>query len=210
MAGLFFCIASAEGAGLLFCPAAIRPHASVYSGFLYHPCSYTDHAAKQRTGLYRGFSDDCTRSTARKYQTNTSGYNAVCATLERITAPQHLQRIPDTRRNAGRYTGQHSRPIIIRYIRAYPCYGSMPDSAAYYRPYKPGGGQRLHLYRVSPAASQYLPRPAACDLAPGKPGALHPAGQSSSRGSSAAARNHWRLPPYLFSGFRPIANRGQQ
>lgn len=23
-----------------------------------------------------------------------------------------------------------------------------------------------------------------------------------------AARNHWRLSPYLFSGFRPIANRG--
>ena len=25
-----------------------------------------------------------------------------------------------------------------------------------------------------------------------------------------AARNHWRLSPHLFSGFRPIANRGQQ
>lgn len=152
--------------------------------FLYHPRHKTAHRALQV--LFLQF----VPLSRRRYQTDASGYNIVCDTLERITAPQHLQRIPDTRRNAGRYTGQHSRPIIIRYIRAYPCYGSMPDSAAYYRPYKPGGGQRLHLYRVSPAASQYLPRPAACDLAPGKPGALHPAGQSSSRGSSAAARNH--------------------
>nr|DAE57029.1 MAG TPA: hypothetical protein [Caudoviricetes sp.] len=33
MAGLFFCLASVEGAGLLFCPAAIRTHTSVYSAF---------------------------------------------------------------------------------------------------------------------------------------------------------------------------------
>ena len=33
MAGLFFCFASADGAGLLFCPAEIQPHTSVYSEF---------------------------------------------------------------------------------------------------------------------------------------------------------------------------------
>lgn len=33
MAGLFFCLASAEGAGLLFCPDAIQPHTSVYGAF---------------------------------------------------------------------------------------------------------------------------------------------------------------------------------
>lgn len=33
MAGLFFCLASAEGAGLLFCPAAIQPNTSVYGAF---------------------------------------------------------------------------------------------------------------------------------------------------------------------------------
>jgi hypothetical protein len=32
----------------------------------------------------------------RKYQTETSGYNTACATLEHITAPQHIQRILDT------------------------------------------------------------------------------------------------------------------
>ena len=35
------------------------------------------------------------------------------------------------------------------------------------------------------------------------------------RGSPAirarrAARNHWRLPPLIFSGFRPITNKGEQ
>lgn len=35
MAGLFFFLASAEDAGLLFCPAAMQPNTSVYSGF-YH------------------------------------------------------------------------------------------------------------------------------------------------------------------------------
>lgn len=39
--GVFFCLASAEGAGLLFCLVAIQPRTSVYSGFyaineLYH------------------------------------------------------------------------------------------------------------------------------------------------------------------------------
>jgi hypothetical protein len=43
-----------------------------------------------------GFSSYLTNFTARKYQTDTSGYNTACAALERITALQHLQHIPDT------------------------------------------------------------------------------------------------------------------
>ena len=39
-------------------------------------------------------------------------------------------------------------------------------------------GQRLHLHMVSPAA---------CSLAPGQSGILHPAGQSSSRGAADGA-----------------------
>lgn len=65
LAGLFFCLASAEGAGLLFCPAAIQPNTSVYSVFCaVNAESYTANTAKQRTGLYSGVSCDCTRSTA--------------------------------------------------------------------------------------------------------------------------------------------------
>ena len=57
----------------------------------------------------------------RKYQTDASGYNTACATLERITAPQRLQHIPDTTATPGRCTGRHSRPIIIRYIKGQRC-----------------------------------------------------------------------------------------
>lgn len=42
-------------------------------------------------------------------------------------------------RHAGRCTGQRSRPIIIRYTRARPCYESTPDGAADCRPCQPGG-----------------------------------------------------------------------
>ena len=65
LAGLFFCLASAEDAGLLFCPAAIQPHISVYSAFCVVNAVYTVHTTKQRAGLYRGVSCNCTHSTAR-------------------------------------------------------------------------------------------------------------------------------------------------
>lgn len=63
MAGLFFCLASAEGARLLFCPATMQPHKRLHC-VLCRLCSYTTNAAKQCTGLCRGFSCDCTSSTA--------------------------------------------------------------------------------------------------------------------------------------------------
>ncbi len=136
MAGLFFCLASAEGAGLLFCSATIQTRTSVYSAFcvvhavLYSPRRKTAHRALQCLFLlfatfYR-----------RRYQTDTSGYNAACATLERTHAPGRPAPIPDTTAAPGRYTAQHKPPIIIRYIRVQgrACYGSMPDSPAYRRP----------------------------------------------------------------------------
>ena len=56
-----------------------------------------------------------------QYQTGKRGYNTACTALEHITAPQHLQRVPDTRYHTERCTGQRSRPIIIRYIRVQRC-----------------------------------------------------------------------------------------
>lgn len=64
MTGLFFCLASAEGAGLLFCPAAMQQNTSVYSGFCPVHASYTANTAKQRTGLYRRFSCGLSHFTA--------------------------------------------------------------------------------------------------------------------------------------------------
>ena len=91
-------------------------------------------------------------------------------------------------------TGQHSCPIIIMYIRVQgcaTCYSSMPDSAAYRRPCQPCG--------VS-----MLPTPSGLQS-----GTLHPVEHSSSRRHGGRRGTIGGLPPLLFSGFRPIANRGQ-
>lgn len=147
MAGLFFCLASAEGAGLLFCPATIQPHTSVYSAFCAIHAVYTAHAVKQRTGFYRRIPCYLPCFAVAVWRCIRL-YRTVYTTLERITAPQHLQRVPDTTATPGRCTAQHSRPIIIRYIRGAavcPCYGSVPDSVAYHRPCQPGG---VSSYRV--------------------------------------------------------------
>lgn len=64
VAWLFFCLASAEGAGLLFCPAAMHPYTSVYSAFCSVRAVYTANTAKRLTGLYSGFLCDLSHSTA--------------------------------------------------------------------------------------------------------------------------------------------------
>lgn len=182
-AGLFFCLASAEVAGLLFCSAAMQPYTSVYSAFcvvhavLYHPLHKTMHKALQV--LFLRFAPFC----LRKYQTGASGYNTACTTLECTHVPGRPA--PDTRyhRHAGRCTGQRSRPIIIMYIRAHGCSRSQTMPAR--------------------RRSRCFPRPAACDLAPvssqsAPAGTIHPAGQSSNRG---AARNHQRRSRFPFRAF---------
>lgn len=229
MAGLFFCLASAEGAGLLFLPGGISAtHKRLQRPFC-RPCNlYRQRYKAAHKALqvrFRQF-DPFHRI---QYQTGKSRYNTACAALEHITAPQHLQRIPDTRYHAGRCTGQRSRPIIIRYIRAHRCpllwiharqcsiSQTMParrgqlllcvDHWQVLHPAHLLRGQRLHLYRVGPAA---------CSLAPVSSQAHRDSLTPSTRRGSPvaetrrAARNHWRLAPHLFSGFRPIANRGQQ
>lgn len=86
---------------------------------------------------------------------------------------QHLQHIPDTTATPGHCAGQHRQPIIIMYIRAHRCpllwiharqcsiSQTMParrgqlllcvDRWQVLHPAHLLRGQRLHLYRVSPA-----------------------------------------------------------
>lgn len=146
MAGFFFCLASAEGVGLLFCPFAIQPHTSVYSVFCVAHATYTTHAAKQRAKLYRRFSCDCNSSAATDTRPTQA---AILPPVQRWSVSQRRSTSAGTRyqRHAGRCTGQHSRPIIIRYIRVQgcACYGSMPDSAIYRRPCQPGGVSSCRL-----------------------------------------------------------------
>lgn len=166
-------------------------------------CSYTDHAAKQCTGLYSGFSCDCTRSTA--YNTRPT-QAAIIPPATRWSTPQRRStsstyQIPAPRRTLYRPA---EPPIIIRYIKSAPLLWiharrcNIPQTI----PARRGQllppvdrwqmlhlahllrGQCLHLHKVSPAASRYFPSPTACNLAPGQRSGhtLHPVGQSSGRG----------------------------
>lgn len=122
-------------------------------------------------------------------------------------------RSTDTRyqRRAGRCTAQHNRPIQPPYynkvykgaaahrllwIHARRC--SISQTMPARRGLDASHARRLKIWHRSAVRAHRV------SLAPsirqGSPAA----------GARRAARNHWRLPPYLFSGCRPIANRGQQ
>lgn len=238
LAGLFFCLAPAEGAGLLFFPAAIQPNTSVYRAFCAVHATIP-HTAQNVAQGFTGSFPAIYPFNRQQYQTGTGGYNTSSATPERITAPKRPAPIPDTRRRAGRCTDQHSRHTIIRYIRMQwraACYGSMPDGAARRRPFQPGGAAPTVC---APLASAAPSEPADGSSPPpvqGQPGggfdasrarrlaiwhrpavrahrvSLSPSTRRCIQSARVrrAARNHWRLSPQPFSGFRPIANRGQQ
>ena len=135
MAGLFFCLASAEGAGLLFCPDAIQTHASIYGVFcaihakLYRPRRKTAHRALQWRFLRL-----CPLNRPL-YRTGTSSYNNTgCDTLERAHAPGRPAPIPNT--SATPYAVQVS-------TAAY--YNNVYKGAAHRKSCQPGG---VSSYRV--------------------------------------------------------------
>ena len=107
--------------GFYFAQTQYSPIQAVYGAFYAVNAVYTANATKQHTGLCSGFS-----------------YYLPCfaAAVWRVHPA-----IPHRLRHAGRCAAQHSRPIIIMYIRVRgaPCYGSMPDGATHRRPCKPGG-----------------------------------------------------------------------
>lgn len=153
LAGLFFCLASAEGAGLLFLPGG---NAALYrrlQRLLFCPYNYTAHAGAHHSAA--------TPPAYTRYQ-----------------------------RHAGRCTGRHSRPLIIKYIRvqqisdhASPA-GSAPTvygSLASATPAHLLRGQRLHLSTWQGPAVSSQPGHGSI-LAPS-----HPAEQSSSRGTADGA-----------------------
>ena len=138
-------------------------------------------------------------------------------------------RIPTPRRTPHRSAEPPYYNNVYKGAGVRPCYESMPDGAAYHRPCQPGGvdrwqvlhpahllrGQCLHLYSVNPATVSTLLTPGGLRSNAGPAVRAHRLAPSTRRGSPAAgtrraARNHWRLSPQLFSGFRPIANKGQQ
>lgn len=150
---------------------------------LYRPCHKTAHRALQ--ALFLLFVMFCRRCVA-----GTSGY---IASLAPSWSVSHA-------------TG---RPIIIRYIRVQGCAPVMD-------PCQPVQHIAGH---ASPAGSSrrsfdasYVRRLAVWHRSAARAHRLAPSTRrgSPAAGARRAARNHWRLAPHLFSGFRPIANRSQQ
>lgn len=101
MAGLFFCLAPAEGAGLLFLSCYNTAKYKRLQCALCCQCSYTAHNAKRHTGLYRGV--PC--YFAAFYRCCVAGASCYAVQL------------------APRWTLHSSAqpPIIIRYIRVQGC-----------------------------------------------------------------------------------------
>lgn len=121
------------------------------------PCNYTANATKQRTGLYSGFSCDCSRSTVYYTRPTKAAIIPPVPRWRAYTRPDALNRyqIPPPRRTL-------YRPAQAAYYnKVYKRGQHIADHAS------PAAGHRLHLYRVSPAGSRCFPRPAACSLAPG-------------------------------------------
>lgn len=166
----------------MFCPAAIQPHTSVYNGLYSVRAVYTAHAIKQCTRLYRRFSGylpcfaavvwrvhpstlHCLRHAGAYHSAATppahTRYQTPRRTLYRSTQPPYYNNVI--------YKGVAVRPLSR--IHARQCSrsqtipsrrGQLLSSADRWQVLHPAHllrGQRLHLYRVGPAA---------CNLAPGQ------------------------------------------
>ena len=168
MAGRFFCLASAEGAGLLFLPCYNTAAYKRLQRVLCRPCQFAANATKQRTGLYRRFSCDLPHSTAadtRPTQTD-------------ITPPATRWSISQHRSTSSTYQIPEPRRTLYR-----------PAQTAYYNNvYKDSGAPLSWIHASRCSISQTMPARRG-QLLPSvdRWQVLHPAGQSSSRGGAGGA-----------------------
>lgn len=138
-AGFFFCLASAEGAGLLFCPYTIHPHTSIYSAFCVVHAVIPPTPQNSTQGFAKAFPVICPTPAHAIQQEHKPPIRRLCSagghTVKRCTSTN--TQIPAPRRTL--YSSKQL-PIIIRYIRVQrcACYGSTPDGATYSRPCQPG------------------------------------------------------------------------
>lgn len=95
MAGLFFCLASDTVQGFYFALLQYSPIKTFTARFVPSIKLYRQHHKTAHRAL-QGLFMQLVQFYRLQYQTDKSGYNAACATLERITARKHIQRIPDT------------------------------------------------------------------------------------------------------------------
>lgn len=141
LAGLFFCLASADDAGLLFLPCSNTATNKRLQRVLHRQCSYTANAAKQCTELCRGFSCDCTRSTAND---NRPIQEAIippvqCWSISQRRIASSAYQIPPPRRTLHRPAQPPYYNKVYKGAGVRPYHRSVLDGAAYHRPCQPGG-----------------------------------------------------------------------
>ena len=197
MAGFFFCLASGTVQGFYFVLLQYSRTQAFTAAFitsmqLYSKRCKTAHRALQER--FRLFTLFCRRCVA-----GASAYTAPAATRWSVPQrPDALQHIPDTTVTPGRCTGQHRRPIIIRYIRGCSIpqtmlarRGLLPLCAGrwqvltrcqQYRPGAPAEGSASPPVQSQPGGVSMLPTPGGL-----QPGTLHPAGHSSGMGAAGGA-----------------------
>ena len=120
MAGLFFCLASAEGCrafALLCCNVATHKR---LQRVLHRKCNYTTNTAKQHTGLYRGFFWDLSHSTATNTRPAQAAIIPPVPRWSAHTRPDALHRYQIQPQHRTLYSSAQP-PIIIRYIRGRRC-----------------------------------------------------------------------------------------
>lgn len=95
-------------------------------------CNYTAHATKQRTLLYRGFSCDCTRSTAHDSRQKQAVIVPSVPRWRAYTRPDTLSRyqIPPPCRTLYRPAQPPYYNKVYKDAAAHPRYRSMPGGAA--------------------------------------------------------------------------------
>ena len=107
-------------------------------------CSYTTHAAKQRAGLYSGFSCNLSHSTAADTKPTKAAIipPAPHWSTSQRRSTSSIYQIPASRRTLYRSAQPPYYNKVYKGAGVRPCYRSMPDGAAYRRPCKPGGAAR--------------------------------------------------------------------
>lgn len=120
MAGLFFCLASAKGAGFLFCSDAKQPHTSVYSVFCRVNAIIQPTPQNSTQGFAGAFPAICPILPLQipgRHKRIKCSLRHAGAYHSAVASPAHTR----YQHRTGRCTAQRNRPIIIMYIRAQEC-----------------------------------------------------------------------------------------
>lgn len=201
------CILTRCGAFLL--PGCNTAQHKRLQRILRRQCNYTAHTTKQRTGLYSGISCDCTHSIAYYTSTTKAAIMPPAPRWSAYQRPKHLQhnQIPPPRRDAAQVSAAvYYNKVYKRVQRCAPVIDPC-QTVQHIADHASPAGQSLPLSIWQGSARRGLDASHARWLEVWHP---TPGGAVQQQEARRAARNHWRLPPQLFSGFCPIANRGQQ